>query len=112
MTPTVSVQTVRPRKLAAVRRQVTIGAVGAAWRPALDKVWAFLRTQPGLRTDGHNIFLYHHPAAPDAPMLCDFGVEVTRTFETSGEVHTTETPAGEAAVAVHRGPYNRIQEAH
>jgi effector-binding domain-containing protein len=27
-------------------------------------------------------------------------------------VYATETPAGEAAVAVHRGPYNRINEAH
>ena len=55
-----------------------------------------------------NIFLYHHPTEPGAPILCDFGVEITRTFETAGEVYATETPGGEAAVAVHRGPY----EAH
>ena len=78
----------------------------------MDKVWEFIRSQPGLRTDGHNIFLYHHPTTPNSPMLCDFGVEVTRTFETSGEVYATETQAGEAAVAVHRGAYNRIGEAH
>src|SRR5215475_12981792 len=112
MTPTVSVQTVRPRKLAAVRRQVTIGAVGAAWRPALDKVWAFLRTQPGLRTDGHNVFLYHHPEHRDLPMDVYFGVEVTRAFEAAGEVYATGTPAGMVAVAVHIGPYDRIKEAH
>ena len=47
-----------------------------------------------------------------APILCDFGVEVTRTFETAVEVYATETPGGEAAVAVHRGPYNRMNEAH
>jgi DNA gyrase inhibitor GyrI len=63
------------------------------------------------RTNGHNIFLYH-PAQPGAPILCDFGVEVTRTFETEGEVHATEIQGGEAAVAVHRGPYNRMNEAH
>jgi hypothetical protein len=74
--------------------------VGAAWRPALDKVWDFLRTKPGLRTDGHNVFLYHHPARRDLPMDVDFGVEVVRAFEPEGEVHATETPAGEAAVAV------------
>ena len=27
-------------------------------------------------------------------------------------MYATETPAGEAAVAVHRGPYNRMIEAH
>lgn len=108
----VSLHTVNARILAAVRREIAPGSVASAWKPALDKVWAFLRTQPGLRTDGHNIFLYHHPSHPGEPMLCDFGVEVTRTFQTVGEVYAAETPTGEAAVAVHRGPYNRLNEAH
>ncbi len=112
MTASVSVQTVHPRQLAAVRREVSAGPVGEAWGPALGKVWLFVRSQPGLWTSGHNIFLYHHPAKPGAPMLCEFGVEVTRPFETTGEVYATETPAGEAAVAVHRGPYHRMIEAH
>ena len=108
----VSVQTVAPRKLAAVRRRVAIGAIGTAWRPALDKVWEFLRTQPGLRTDGHNVFLYHHPARRDLPMDVDFGVEVTRPFESAGEVYATDTPAGIVATAVHVGPYQRMKETH
>jgi len=112
MSVSVNVQTVHPRKLAAVRREVAPGAVGAAWGPALGKVWEFIRSQPGLRRDGHNIFLYHHATRSGATILCDFGVEVTRTFETSGEVYATETPAGEAAVAIHRGPYDRMNEAH
>ena len=107
-----SLQTVHPRKLAAVRREVAPGAVGSAWGPALSRVWEFIHSQPGLRTDGHNIFVYHHATQTGAPILCDFGVEVTRTFETAGEVYATETPGGEAAVAVHRGPYHRLNEAH
>jgi hypothetical protein len=75
------------------------------------KVWDFIRNQPGLWTDGHNIFLYHHPEQPGAPILCDFGVEVTRIFETAGEVYATETPGGEAAIAVHRGPANQRESA-
>ena len=39
---TVSVRTVPFRQLAAVRRRVPIGAVGSAWKPALDQVWAYL----------------------------------------------------------------------
>src|SRR5215510_13841596 len=112
MPVSVNVQTVHPRKLAAVRRQVPIGAVASAWGPAVGKVWDFIRSQPGLWTNGHNIFLYHHLKQPGAPILCDFGVEVTRTLETAGEVYATETPGGEAAVAVHRGPYNRLNEAY
>jgi hypothetical protein len=112
MSVQVSAQTVHPRKLAAVRREVVPGAVGSAWGPALGHVWDFIRSQPGLWTDGHNIFLYHHSSEPGAPILCDFGVEVTRTFETAGEVYATETPGGEAAIAVHRGPYDRMNEAY
>jgi hypothetical protein len=112
MSNSVTVQIVQPRKLAAVRREVALGGVGAAWGPASGMVWAFVRRQPGLRTDGHNVFLYHHPAQPGAPIQCEFGVEVTRSFEPEGEVYATETPAGEAAVVVHRGPYSRMNEAH
>src|SRR5580658_41495 len=110
MSVAVSVRTVAAMKLAAVRRRVAIGGVGGAWRPALDKVWNFLRTRPGLRTDGHNVFLYHHPARRDMPMDVDFGVEVVRAFEREGEIHAVETPAGAAAVDV--GSYDRIKETH
>jgi effector-binding domain-containing protein len=111
MAVSVNVETVHPRKLAAVRRDVAPGAVGTAWG-AVGKVWNFIRNQEGLWKGGHNIFLYHHPAQPGEPILCEFGVEVTRTFETAGEVYATETPGGEAAVAVHRGPYDRMDEAY
>src|SRR2546429_10006486 len=104
MPVSVNVQTVHARKLAAVRREVAPGGAGSVGGPALSKVWEFIRSQPGLRSDGHNIFLYHHPKKPGTPIQCDFGVEVTRTFETADDVYATETPEGEAAVAIHRGP--------
>ncbi|WP_442542472.1 GyrI-like domain-containing protein [Arthrobacter sp. KN11-1C] len=112
MSVTVTVQTVLPRTLAAVRREVAPGEVGSAWGPAVGLVWDFIRRQPGLWTDGHNIFVYHHPNQPGALLLCDFGVEVTRTFDTVGEVYASATPGGEAAVAVHHGPYHRMNEAY
>ena len=97
-------------KLAAVRRRVAIGGVGPAWRPALDQVWAFLRTQPGLRTDGHNVFLYHHVAR--VVVTVDFGVQVARPFDGDGDVRCVATPAGRVASTVHRGPYDRLGDAH
>jgi len=45
-------------------------------------------------------------------MPIDFGVEVTRAFQPEGEVHCVETPAGEAAVLRHRGPYTGLPRAH
>src|SRR4249920_3654279 len=92
VTKTVSAQT-----LAAVRRRVFVGEVGRAWKPALDLVWEFLRRHEGLRVDGHNCFLYHHPANREAAMDIDFGVQVIRPFEAEGEVICTATPAGEVA---------------
>lgn len=112
MTASVAVQTVHARKLAATRLEVAPGAVGSAWGPALGKVWDFIRGQPGLWSGGHNVFVYRHSDQPGAPLLCDFGVEVTRDFESAGEVYATETPEGQAAIAVHRGSYDLMSEAY
>lgn len=108
----VQVEVVSPRLLAAVRREVAVGRVGEVWRSALDQVWAFLRTQPGLRTDGHNIFVYHHSTRDGDPMNADFGVEVIREFAGYGEVRPVRTPSGEAAVVRHLGPYDGLAQAH
>ena len=43
-------------------------------------------------------------------MLCAFGVEVTRTFESAGEVYATlaRRKGARRLSAVHRGHYNRM----
>lgn len=106
----IEVQRVSPRILAAVRRRVAPKNVAASFREPLDKVWAFLRAHPGLRADGHNVFLYHHENPEMMPV--DFGVEVTRNFAAEGEVDCVTTPGGEAAVVVHRGAYSVLAAAH
>jgi effector-binding domain-containing protein len=110
--PEILVRHVSARPLAAVRRHLRVGTVATAWRAALDQVWAFLRTHPGLHTDGHNVFVYHHPDHRDEPITVDFGVEVVRTFEPVGDVIPVTTPAGEAAIALHRGGYDGLHLAH
>jgi effector-binding domain-containing protein len=117
MAVNIFIETVTARTLAAVRRKVHIEQIGAAWRPALDQVWQFLSQHPGLRSDGHNIFLYHHPlyhhpANRREPMDIDFGVHVTRSFPKEGDVFVTETPAGRVATALHVGHYERLGETH
>lgn len=108
----VEIQVVRARRLAAVRRRVEIGTVGTAWRPALDQVWAFLRDHPGLRTDGHNVFVYRPVPGRDSLLDVDFGVEVTRDFEAADGVIPTATPVGEAVTAVHVGGYDQLHRTH
>jgi effector-binding domain-containing protein len=106
--------TIKPRTLAAVRRRVPPRDVPAHFKAPLDMVWAFLGNHPGLRTDWHNVFLYHHPpgSGPTTPMDIDFGVEVSRDFANAGDIMCIETPAGEAAIAIHRGPYQNMFATH
>src|ERR1700733_7587340 len=112
MDDSVKIEQLSPRWLAAVRRKAAPREIPSVFRPALDLVWAFLGKHKGLRTDGHNVFLYHHVERPEAGMPIDFGVEVTQRFEPEGEVRCVETPAGEAAVVRHRGAYPGLPVGH
>jgi effector-binding domain-containing protein len=107
----VRVETAAPLLMAAVRVVVRPGQIASAWKPALDEVWAFLRSQQDLGV-GHNLFLYHHPPDRETPMPIDFGVQVTRRFGRAGDVRCVEPPAGEIACARHVGPYSGIASAH
>jgi effector-binding domain-containing protein len=104
--------TLPAQPIAAVRRRVLVGDFGRVWKPALDQVWDFLRRRRGLRTDGHNCFLYRHAARPDEPMDAYFGVQVVRPFDGEGEVVCAETPAGEVVTATHVGSYDGLSGAH
>jgi len=107
LTKTVSSQTI-----AAVRRRVRLGEVGSAWGPALDLVWKFLGRHQGLRNDGHNCFLYHHPPPGESVMVAYFGVQVIRPFQDEGEVVCTATPAGKVVMTTHIGSYAKLGAAH
>lgn len=95
----------------AVRVTVPLGAVGQAWKPALDEVWAVLRRSPHM-TPGHNLFLYHHPEVRGAPMDVDFGVQVPHPSMRQGNLRCIEVPAGEVATTLHLGPYDQLPAAH
>jgi len=105
-------KTVTAQPIAAVRRRVKNADIARVWKPALDLVWEFLRSHQDLRTDGHNCFLYHHPGPGEEVMAVDFGVQVPRPFDNSGEVICSETPAGEVVMTTHIGSYARLLAAH
>jgi len=69
---------------------------GTLWRTLLDEVWAFLRTRPGLRTNGHNVMLYRHNG-PGIEVAVEVGVQVTGSFAPAGRVVPSMLPAAEAA---------------
>jgi effector-binding domain-containing protein len=101
-----------PQLIAAVRARVPRGGVAQAFGEPLGKVWAFLREHPGLRTDGHNLFLYHHESAESGLATVDFGVQVVQQFEQESEVRPVETPGGEVVTTLHRGSYDKLSGAH
>jgi effector-binding domain-containing protein len=103
----VVVETAQAELVAAVRATVPISDIARAWKPALDQVWAFLKSA-GELNPRHNLFLYHHPERRNEPMNIDFGVQVACSFEAAGGVRCIETPTGEVATTVHVGPYDRL----
>jgi effector-binding domain-containing protein len=111
----VKLEFVRPITVAAVRAHVPISKIAETWKPALDKVWAFLRLNRVPNT-GLNVFLYHHPGNRGGAMDIDFGVEVTQPFDAQtlgdGEVICVETSGGEVAETIHIGPYDQMGESH
>jgi effector-binding domain-containing protein len=107
----VVVETAQAELVAAVRVKAPISDIARVWKPALDQVWAFLKTNGGLGA-GHNLFLYHPPERRNEAMNIDFGVQVARPFAQEGDVRCIETPAGEVATTVHIGPYDRLGDAH
>jgi effector-binding domain-containing protein len=108
----ITVAVVPPLTLAASRAFVPASVIATAWKPALDKVWGFLKTNPGLKHSGLNVFYYHHPEHPGEAINVDFGVQVANRFEDEGDITCVETPSGEVAQTVHIGPYSRLGEAH
>lgn len=113
MAYTVTLETVTPQAIAAVRVSCKIPEIPTAWKPALDQVWAYLRAHEDVwPAGGRNLFLYHHPTQRDQPMDIDFGVEVARHFDAGGAVRYVETPAGQVAKTLHVGPYSGLSHAH
>ena len=100
----VEVRTIAAQPIVVAPRSVDPSEVSSAIVPALDAVWQFVRAE-GLET-GHNVAIYQ--AAGDGQLAAWFGVEVTSPFEGTCSINCSYLPMGKAAVAVHKGPYDRI----
>lgn len=112
MTYRITIQTVAPIALAAVRRRLAIREISGAFGPAMNEVQALLAKRIELRSDGRIVLLYHHPEWRMDQMDIDFGVHVARRFEREEPVFFTETPAGQAVTTTHVGAYDQLPQAH
>ncbi len=102
----VSVITRVAQPTAVVATQTTLTELPTLRPTLLDEVDAFVRGG-GATQDGHHVVLYRD----DVPNV-EVGVQVTGPFEPTGRVVPSTLPAGEVATAMHRGPYDALEEAH
>jgi effector-binding domain-containing protein len=102
----VTLQTVPASPTAVVAAATTWEEFPRLWKTLLDEVYTFVRGGGAAQT-GHNVMLYRD----DVPNV-EVGVQVSGTFEPSGRVVPSVLPAGEIATALHRGPYDALEEAH
>jgi effector-binding domain-containing protein len=102
----VSVTTVVEQPTAIVAMATTWSQFPTLWPTLLDEVYTFVRGG-GATQNGHNVMLYRD----DVPNV-EVGVEVAEAFEPTGRVVPSVLPAGQVATAVHRGPFDGLDEAH
>ena len=106
----VQVVTATARPTAVVAAATTWDEFPQLWRRLLDQVYAFLATSDVSQT-GHNVMLYRDDV-PNVEVGVEVGVEVEASFSSPGPVVSSALPAGEVAMVVHRGPYERLGSAH
>jgi effector-binding domain-containing protein len=93
------------RPTAVVAQETTWDALAKLWPALLDQVYSVVRRLD--QTSWHNVMLY----LDDQPSV-EVGVLLEVPFEGDGRVVASELPAGQAATTMHRGPYERVGDAH
>ena len=101
-----------PRPTIVVARQTTWREFPSVWGSMLDEVYAVVKPASAHRAAGgeerwQNVMLYKD----DVPNV-EVGVLASGPFSQTGNVISSELPAGVAAVATHRGSYSELDVAH
>ena len=109
MTYHITTQQVAEQPIAATRQRTAFGKISSEIGELLNRPWAFIRHQPGLRTDGDNVAIYWDESAGGS---IEVGVQVTRRFENTNDVVCSATPEGITATTAHCGAYNTLGAAH
>jgi len=109
MPPAIEVVTMPPTLLASVSEHVAWSDFSKAIPRLLGEIWEFFKTAP-VRPAGHNVVVYHDPGPKGAYL--EAGVQISGEFPSGSRVICSRTPSGQAAHAVHFGPYNELGKAH
>ena len=76
------------------------------WTGLLNEVYAAAATGAFVQ-NGQNIMVY----LDDQPHV-EVGIQVARAFPPVGRVVASALPGGTAAMTIHQGPYDRLNQAH
>ena len=112
--PPVSIETVTPWPLAAVRRQVTRANLASTVIGA--PIW-LLTEKRGLPNRNETVVIYHDDGtglidqSPDGVAI-DVGILLAEPFEGDVLLHCVMTPGGRAARLRHRGDYDKLPGLH
>ncbi len=100
-----------PKYYVGIRRKVKPEEISATLAEALPAVFGFLK-EKGIPPVSAPITLYHAHDGQSKTMDLQAGFFIANAIEDSGEITCGELPAGDVAVALHRGPYEQLGQAH
>lgn len=112
----VKISTVASQLYAAVKLQAHNNDLATTIREALDSVYASLRARHVTKL-GHSIVVYHGDADRDLltepkGLTIEAGVFLPALIANDGTVSVLRSPSGDAARYLHRGPYDKLPDAH
>ncbi len=109
MSVTVSHRQLDPRHALVIRRRVKPSEVAATLGEILGRVFAHAQRE-GFAFTGQPFTRYVKSGL--GLLTIEGGMPIATAGTSSGDVEAIELPGGAAAVAIHRGPYDRLSETH
>jgi AraC family transcriptional regulator len=106
----VAVKRLEPMRVAYVRHVGPYDQVGAAWGKLM--MWAGPKGLLGPHTVSLGISHDDPEITPPDRLRYDAAIVVPPSTAGAGEVAIQELPGGEYAVAIHRGPYDRLSQTY
>ena len=107
--PTVSRNELQPQPALIVRSRVARADIPGAIAQGLGKVFAHM-AQTGSTLAGRPFSRY--PSVGPGLMTIEVGVPIAAAGTSVGDVEAVTLPGGPSAVAVHMGPYDRLQDTY
>jgi len=98
-----------PRPALVIRRRIAPAQVGATLGELLPRVFAHAQRE-GLAFTGQPFTRY--VATGVGLVTIEAGMPIATAGTSAGEIEAVELPGGSAAVAIHRGPYDRLRDTH